>query len=171
MGLISALLGKSRKSIKTVHRTDEEILEEVFDLLETLRNLVRDLNKVLVGTSVIQKDARLSEMENKLLLLKTKIDAIEDDISWIVDKEMEKKDYFTVQDEAYLEDKHGRLVSVSANLEELAELVNARPSFSELKFDLMNRIYALMNAIIDDVNAISVDDDKLEKIYNNIPNL
>lgn len=171
MGLISALFGRSRKSIKLVHKTDEELLEEVFSLLESLRTLVKNLNKVLVGTSVIQKDARLSEMENKLLLLKTKIDNIRDDISWIVDKEMQKKDYFTVQDEAYLEDKHGRLNSVSANLEELVELVNARPSFSELKFDLMNRIYALMNAIIDDVNAVSEDDDKLEEIYANIPNL
>lgn len=171
MGFLSNLFGGGKKTLYTTHLDDEKILDKVFDLCEALRVLVKDLDRILQGTSVIRKDARLADMENKIILMKTKIDRILEHVSWIVDREVEKKDYMTIQDEEYLEDKYGRLESVSRNLEELAELVNARPSFSELKIDLMDRIRVLLNAVIDDLNVITEDDEVLEKIYSNVPDV
>ena len=162
---------KSQDSIEDIQKKDETILEDVEDLVDRLRKLVLQLEDVVKTDRVMDKDATLAEIENKLMLATSKLDSLDNDISMIVQKEMKYKDYITIHDDAYLEDKSRKLNSIASNMRELTELVRAKPSFSELKMDLLDRIFSVTNQIIEDLNQVIEDDENLHEIYENMPNM
>ncbi len=168
MGLFSAFRKEKGPRIFNIEKKDIDLNKEVFSLMLRVEENLKDLKDSLREGNVIVKDAKLAELENNFLMLKSKVDTLLSDVKLIMDIEVQNKDYITIHDDEYLEDKYNRLNQMSDILEELADLARSKPALDALRNDLINYIYGRVNILVDDVNNIINDDRHLEGLYSKI---
>lgn len=153
--------------IYEIERKSAGMNKDVFDLILKTENNLAQLKEFLDENKVAYKESKLAELENNFLLLKSKIEAMREEMDQIIRIEMQNKEYLTINDSDYLNDKNARLEQISNALEELIELMNERPAVSELK-GMINYIYEKINLIVESVNNIVNDDKYLEQAYSRI---
>lgn len=167
MGL-SDLFRKPKSSIYSIERRDIEINKDVFALMNKAEANLKELRDAVREGNLSWKDAKLAELENNFLLLKSKVETLRGDLKMIIDLEVQNKDYVTIHDDAYLEDKYNRLSTMNDVLDELVDLLGARPGLSELRKELIDYIYGKINLLIDAINNIINDDRHLESVYSKL---
>jgi len=129
--------------------------------------ILDELKKYLLESNMSYKEAKLAELENALLNMKAKVDALRLDVHRILDIELKHKDFILLNDDFYLKDKLARIDTMSHVLEELLDLIAERPAINELK-EMLNYIYGRMNSLVDSINNISSDDKRLEEVYSRL---
>ena len=151
----------------TLEEQSIKLNKDVFDLLVKCEKNLDELKQAVNSNNPYTKDAKLAELENKFLNLRTKIDAIRNDMKSIMDIETQNKDFIGINDDLYFTDKMNRLDSISAALDELVELTGEKPAANELK-GMSDFIYGKINVVVDAVNNIINDDKQLENTYSKI---
>lgn len=161
-------LFRKRSKIYAIELDDIKLNREIFNLVLKAENHLNELSKVINNDDVSSKDAKLSELENSFLHIKSKVDSLRADIDRILSLEIKNKDYITIHDDGYLDDKGMRLRTMSEALEDMIDLINNRPSIQDLKRSLLNEIYARVNFLIDNLNVIIQDDRYLQGTYEKL---
>ncbi len=168
MGIFS-FVGKSKGSrIYSIEKKDVALNKEIFSLMLRVEDNLKELKDAVRDKNVIIKDAKLAELENSFLLLKSKVDSLLSDVKMIMDIEVQNKDYISIHDDAYLEDKYNRLNQMGDVLDELVDLMREKPASDALKGDLLAYIFGRVNILVDAVNNIINDDRYLEGLYSKI---
>jgi hypothetical protein len=162
--------GIFRKQKPAIFLSEEEAIKlnkEIFNLLLGCETDIAELKKSISAEQTTLKAAKLADLENKFLNMRTKIDPIRSDMKNIIDLETQNKDFVLFNDDIYIMDKMARLDTLSAVLDELLELTNEKPVASELK-GMVDFIYGKINILIDAVNNIISDDKHLEGTYSKL---
>lgn len=162
------LFKKSKPKMLDAEEESINLNKEVFSLLLKCEKDLAELKRYTNSPTPSYKDAKLAELENSFLNMRTKIDAIRNDMRIIIDLETQNKDYIGFNDDLFLRDKMQRLDTISAALDELLELTVEKPAASELKGGMIDFIYGKINLLIDAVNNIINDDKHLEGTYSKI---
>jgi len=163
-----SLLKRPKPKIFEIEHSDIALNSQMFDLISKIESNLSKLAIVLKENDVAAKNAKLAELENSFLSLKSKVDTLLLDVRKIMSIEIQNKDFILVNDDAYLGDKQERLDKMSNILDELLELFNQRPAASELKADILQSIYQRINVLIDSINNIVNDDKSLEDTFSKI---
>jgi len=164
-------LFKKKSTIYQIELDDIKINDQITQLIVRAENNLSQLDDLIKKREVINKDYQLSELENSFQNMKSKVDVLKTDLQRILDIEIYNKDYITVHDEGFLEDKFARLNAVSEALDDLIGLMTSKPPLSELRDSLLANIYDKINAIITSIRNIINDDKHLEDIYAKITEL
>ncbi len=165
MGILKFFEKKPR--IYEIEQKDIAINKEIFSLIARIEQNLNLLKEAINKGDIAYKDAKLAELENNFLLLRSKIDSVKKDISDIMNIEVAQREYLTLNDDVHLQDKLNRLELIGDALDELIQIMSERPVFEELK-GLSDTIYSKINLIIDAINYIINDDRYLENVYARI---
>jgi hypothetical protein len=165
---IKELFGGNRNTIYGVELRDIDLSKEIFGLMLKVEGNLNGLKEALRKENPLFKNAKIAELENNFLMLKSKVEALRTDVKMIMDIEVQNKDYIMINDEGYLEDKYERLTLMSSVLDELIDLMIAKPSAIELRRDLIEYVYGKVNILVDAVNNIINDDKHLESTYSKL---
>jgi len=163
-----SLLRRPKPKIFEIEHSDIALNSQMFDLVSKIESNLSKLAIVLKDNDIASKNAKLAELENSFLSLKSKVDTLLLDVRKIMSIEIQNKDFILVNDDAYLGDKQERLDKMSNVLDELLELFAQRPAASELKADILQSIYQRINILIDSINNVVNDDKSLENTYSKI---
>jgi hypothetical protein len=164
---IQALFGRSKPFIVRCEEEAIRLNKEVFNLLLGCENDISELRQAIAMKNVTMKAAKLADLENKFLNMRSKIDAIRNDMKNIVDLETQNRDFILFNDDMYIKDKMARLDTLSAVLEELLELTGEKPIAEEL-IGMVDFIYGKINILVDAVDNIISDDKHLEGTYSKL---
>lgn len=168
MDKMISLLKRPKPKIFEIEHSDIALNSQMFDLVSKLEANLSKLAVVLKDNDVAGKNAKLAELENNFLSLKSKVDTLLGDVRKIMSIEVQNKDFILVNDDAFLRDKQERLVRMSEVLDELLELFSERPAASELKADILQSMYQRIDVLVDSINNIVNDDKSLENTYSKI---
>jgi hypothetical protein len=166
MGL-QALFRKQKPVMMQSEEDAIKLNKDIFNLILYCEHDLAELKKFLSSEQTAMGAAMLADLENKFLSIRTKIDAIKNDMKSIVDLEIQNKDYILFNDDEYIKDKLARLDTLSATLDELLELTSEKPVANELK-GMVDFIYGKINILIDAVNNIISDDKHLDGTYSKL---
>jgi hypothetical protein len=144
--------------------------KDVFDLLLRCDKHNNELREEINSEKPYLKDAKLAELENDFLNIRSKIDAMQNEMRLIIDIETQNKDFIGFNDDTFIQDKLKNLEAISAALEEVLELVAETPSLNDLK-GVVDFIHEKINFLLNAVNSIINDDRNLEVTYSKIPYL
>lgn len=161
---------KTDPELYSIERSSIQLNKEIFNLIVKTEKILDDLKIYLSKDNVSLKEAKLAEFENSLLNMKSKIDALRLEAHRILDIELKHKDYILLNDDFYLKDKLYRVDSMNQVIDELLDLISAKPAINELK-DMLNYIYSRINILVDSVNNITSDDKHLEDVYSRLRDL
>ncbi len=164
---IQALFKRQKPAIVSSEEDSIKLNKEIFNLLLGCENDIAELKKFISSDQAALKEAKLADLENKFLSIRTKIDAIKNDMKSIIDLETQNKDFILLNDDNYIKDKMERLDFLSEVLDELLELTNEKPAAEELK-GMVDYIYGKINLLVDSVNNIINDDKQLENTYSKL---
>lgn len=165
---LTSLFAKPKRPIMIESEEDSiKRGKEIFNLLVKCENDLTQLKSYINSNNASLKDAKLAELENNFLNIRTKIDAIRNDMKSIIDIETQNKDFISFNDDFYIRDKMSRLEMISESLDELLELTSEKPAASELK-GLADFIYGKINLLVDAINNIISDDIHLQGTYSKI---
>lgn len=167
MSLLS-LFQPKKSQIYELEQSDIHVNKQIFDLISKIEQRLAELNTIIKDNDLALKNAKIAELENIFLHLKSKLDSLLEDVKRIMDIEMKNKDYVIINDDAYIQDKYVRLQSMSSTIDELLELFIQHPAASELKNDLLEFISRRVNMLIDSITSIANDDSHLEPTYKKI---
>ena len=170
MKFLSSLFKKKDPELYTIQSNSIVVNKELFELIVKTEKLLDDLKRYLDEDNVALKEAKLAELENALINMKSKADALRLDVQRILDIELKHKDYILLNDDFYLKDKLARLDTMSQVIEELSDLISEKPAVNELK-EMLNYIYGRMNSLVDSINNIASDDKRLEEVYSRLKDL
>lgn len=163
-------LFEKKPKLHTLQISSMEINRALFDLIVKTEKILDELKAFLDDGNVSLKEAKLAELENALINMKSKIDSLRLDVQRVLDIELKHKDYILLNDDFYLRDKLYRVDTMSQVIEELIDLIGEKPAVNELK-EMMNYIYGRMNTLVDSVNNIASDDKRLEEVYSRLGDL
>ena len=167
MGLFSFMKKKEPKIIQIEH-SDIKVNKQIFELISRIENELSQLAAVLKNDDVSEVSARLAELENTFIRVKSKVDSLIVDVETIMGIEAQNKEFVMLNDADYIADKNERLKLMSDTLDELIELVGHHPGLSELKGDLLSYMYSRINIIIDSINGVANDDSHMDFVYSHI---
>ena len=153
--------------IYSIEKNSIQINKELFDLIVKAEKVMDELKTYLAEDKVSFKDAKLAELENNLLNMKSKVDSLRIDVQRILNIEMKHKDYVLLNDDFYLKDKLARVETMGQVLDELLDLISERPAINELK-EVVGYMYGRINSLVDSVNNITSDDKRLEEVYSRL---
>jgi hypothetical protein len=164
---LKSLFKRQKPHLMSLEENAVKLNKDIFDLLVRCEKNLDELKGALNSDKPYVKDAKMAELENKFLNLRTKIDAIRNDMRSIMDIETQNKDFIGINDDIYFTDKMNRLDAISAALDELVELAGEKPAANELR-GMTDFIYGKINIVVDAVNNIINDDKQLENTYSKI---
>jgi len=163
-----SLFSGKKDNIYGIEKGDTSISKQAYDMLLKAEGHMKELKAIILTDNIILKDAKLAELENSLLLMKSKVETLRMDVKRIMDIEVQNRDIITIHDDQYLEDKYNRLGQMSEALEDLTELLRQRPTSPDLRREFMGFIYGKMNVLADSMNNIITDDKNLEQMYSKL---
>ncbi len=167
-------LFRSRKKgprILELELKDSQLTKKIFDLIVDIEAVLSDLKKAVEIDNDTAKYAKLAELENVLLRLSSKVEAIREDANLIMSIKTQNSDFIALNDDEYLRDKLENLDRISKSLDELIDLVSHRPSFEELKRYVIDYVSSRISLVIDALNNIIKDDKQLIFVYSRISDL
>ncbi|MCF7865978.1 hypothetical protein K9L67_05725 [Candidatus Woesearchaeota archaeon] len=167
MGIFSFLQKKESKILHIEH-SDIAINKQIFDLIAKLESQLTNVSNALKKSDVSEVSARLAELENVFIRIKTKVDSLIVDVETIMGIESQNRDFIMLNDGDYISDKLERLKTMSSVLDELVELISHHPGMSELKSDLLSYMYSRLNVLIDSINSVASDDSHMEFVYGHL---
>ena len=159
---------KPSSSLHHKEMKDVEISKQMFNLIIKIEEIMKNLKEALDKGDLLNKSAKVAELENTLMLMKSKADGLRTDVRSIMDLEVQNKDYITIHDDIFLQDKYERLGIIGDVLEELVDLLKENPTAPEFKKEFLSFIYNKLNDIIFNVNNIINDDKHLESTYSKL---
>ncbi len=169
---ISFIFSKSNKSkLLELEERDIAYANEISDLLGKTESYIKNVETSLFREDANAVKASLAELENKLLLIRSKADAIREDMKSIINKEVQNKEYIALNDDSYLEDKLNNLNKIISLIDSLTDLLVQRPSIEDLKHESMNLIKNWVNQLADSLNEVIKDDKYLDYVYNRLNEL
>jgi len=148
-----------------------ELRKAIYDLLIRIEKDLQTLKKSVQERNVIEKNARVSELENKFILLQGKADSVMDTLRLITRLENKLDDVISINDTEQLTDKIDRVEAIRKIARYLQSVLAQNPSIDELNKQTLNELYQQVNQLIVHVNAITADDEYLLKRYKRLRNM
>lgn len=145
-----------------------ELRKAIYDLLLRIEKDLQNLKEAVQDRNVIEKNARVSELENKFILLQGKADSVMDTLRLITRIENKLDDVVSINDTEQLTDKIDRVEAIRKISRYLQSALSQNPSIDELNKQTLNELYQQTNKLIVHVNAITADDEYLLKKYQRL---
>jgi hypothetical protein len=158
-------------SIEEHENATLQLKQKVHELLLKIQSNYEDLKEATREHNAIEKDARVSQLENKFILLKGKADAIMDKLRLITRKQNRMDDIVAINDDRYLHDKIDRVKTLSEASREMSQILAHNPSIKDLKRSILDKLKRKINTMIECVNKITEDDKHLKSIYERLSKL
>ena len=171
MGMLDFLKKPSEPKILSIQKRDMDISKLFFDIVLQIGNNLSSLKNALEENKVSVKYARIAELENSFLRLKSKVETLEYDLDAIITLESRNKVHILFNDEELLNDKKEALNEMNHLLDELLEILNQKPSVNDLREEGFEYINVRVNSIIENIRRIVQDDNQLYEIYSSLQNL
>jgi len=168
MGLITLFQKEKKPKILVIEERDVELDMEISKMTTRMGETIKELQKSMSDNDILNKDAKMAELENELLLIKSKVDSLKTDINEVMNTQVQSKDFITIHDDVYLQDKQNLLNQMSQLLEELVSYLQERPATQDLKQALMPMLMPRINFLATAANNLINDDRALEGIYQKI---
>lgn len=154
------------------HENDTlQLKQKIHELLLKIQSNYEELRKAVQDGNAIEKDAKISKLENKFILLKGKADSIMDKLRLITRKENNMDDILAINDQKYLRDKIDQVKTLSEISREMSQALAHNPSLNDLEESLLDRLKEKINTMIQCVNDIGRDDKQLKQIYKRLRKL
>jgi len=154
------------------HENDTlQLKQKVHELLLKIQSNYQELKDATRENNAIEKDAKVSQLENKFILLKGKADAMMDKLRLITRKQNRMDDIVAINDDRYLHDKIDRVQTLSEIAREMSEILAHNPSVQDLRRSILDRLKSKINTMIQCVNHITEDDNHLTTIYERLSDL
>ncbi len=167
-------LFKSKKRMPRIYeieKKDSKINKQMFDLILEVENVLNDLKDAVESDKTSAKHAKVAELENVLLRLSSKVEAVREDVNTIMSIKTQNSDFIALNDEEYLRDKLENIDRISKALDELVDLVSHRPSSEELKRYVVDYLSSRISMVVDALNKIVKDDKQLNFVYSRLADL
>ena len=168
MGFFDIFKKKYRSKIYELEIQDIKLGNEINTLTRKLQDHIAELKEILRSADFESKNAKLSEIQNNLILLKTKQEHLKEDLEKITAIELENKETISLNDQDTLEDKYQQVEALGKAIDELFDLTTANPSTMELRNIYDNIILNRMRNIILSINQMQRDDVTLEETYRKL---
>ncbi len=169
--MLDFLKRSSEPKILSIQKKDMAFSKQFFDIILQVGNNLSSLKKALDENKVSSKYARLAELENNFLRLKSKVETLEYDLDAIMTIESRNRTNVLLNDQELLTDKKQALNEMNLLLDELLELLNQKPSVNDLREEGFSYINVRVNSIIENIRRIVQDDKQLYEIYSSLQNL
>ena len=172
--VVDKLCSKFYTPVTTLEHYQHEGLKlrkAIYDLLLKVEDDLKSLKEAIINKNVIEKNARVSELENKFILLQGKADSIMDTLRLITRCENSLDEVIAINDTEQLTDKIDRVESIRKISHYLQGVLAQNPSIEELNREVLNELYEKVNQLIAHVNAITTDDEYLTKRYERLRGL
>lgn len=170
MGLLN-FFKRQPPELLMIEQSDININKEIMDLITRAEGHISELKNVLSQKDISLKDAKLSQLENVFVHIKTKIDSLLTDVKRIISIETQNRDFIILNDDSYLQDKSERLQQMAESVDYLLELMAQRPAVDDLRSGALSTIDDKMNLLITSINNIVNDDKQLSSTYEKIEQL
>lgn len=148
-----------------------QLKQKIHELLLKIQSDFEALKRAVDQDRGLDKDAKVSQLENKFILLKGKADAMMDKLRLIMRKQNNMDDIVAINDDRYLNDKIDKVNTLSEIAREMSQVLAHNPSMQDLRSSILDRVKSKINTMIECVNAITTDDQYLTKIYSRLSDL
>ena len=167
----SIFSSKNHSKIYTLQNQDMALLNAMKAIVVNLESDISILKNVLQDENITAKDSAVAELNNKFMLLRSKVEKIRSHVKEIISIEVQNKDFVLLNDEDYLSDKSDNLERISYYLDQLIDLLSSKPTSEELKNEYVQYINNKVMYVIEGMNNVIRDDKHLESIYARIDEL
>ncbi len=168
---IKNIFEKSKAKLYYIEIDDDRIDKELADVIVQIQKKTVDFKSHLKDADFLLKDSWLSEVRLLLMGFMKKLNKLRDDLQRVIGVEMENKDYLIIKDDAFLVDKKQQLEIMFNELTSFIDILDQRPSTSDLETDLLEKIISQINSLNDAIQKIILDDIKLQFIYKKLMDL
>lgn len=162
---------KGKSNLSLIHDKTRALNKELFSRMSVVGEHLDELSTIVNSENLTAKYAKLAELENDFILMKSKIDQIKLEMEEIIELQRMHRYTVIIDDQEYLDDKTNNLDEINYYLEEIIQLISQRPSSSDLKNEFLEFLSKRVNIIINDINNIIIDDRQLDSIYSDLTKL
>lgn len=162
---------KEHSKILSIEDRDIQYLKSTFDIIVHLENNFSELKIIVQNEDVTKKRAQLSLIENNLLAIKNKIEAILNDLNQIKNLEIQVKESIALNDHEQVARKYQKLHEINMSIDDILDIISQQPSVPELKEQINSTLASKINTIITDINSIVADDNQLKNVYSQLSKL
>ncbi len=151
--------------IYKIELRDETINENISKIVFELKEKVDSLKNHLDSSTMVDSSSYLSKLYDEIITLRRRLNELYEDVTKIIDIEMQNKEYFIIKDDQFLLDKKEQLENIKNRTDQLLEIVEQKPSSNELREDLIREMQSYINNMSSSINKIVNDDNGLRVIY------
>lgn len=162
---------KGKSNLSLIHDKSRALNKELFSRITKIEEHLDELTSIINSQNLTAKYAKLAELENDFILMKSKIDGIKMEMQEIIELQRRHRYTVIIDDQEYLDDKSKNLEEINYYLEELIQLVGQRPSNEDLRNEFLKFLSKRVNIIVNDINNIITDDRQLDSIYSDLTKL
>ena len=167
--LVRVFKGKSNLSL--IHDKTRALNKELFSRMSIVGEHLDELSAIVNSQNLTAKYAKLAELENDFILMKSKIDQIKLEMEEIIELQRMHRYTVIIDDQEYLDDKTNNLEEINYYIEEIIQLLSQRPSSADIRNEFLDFLSKRVNIIINDINNIIIDDRQLDSIYSDLTKL
>lgn len=151
--------------IYKIELRDETINENLSKIVFELKEKIDSLKNHLDSSTMVDSSSYLSKLYDEIITLRRRLNELYEDVTKIIDIEMQNKEYFIIKDDQFLLDKKEQLENIKSRTDQLLEIVEQKPSSNELREDLIKDMQSYINNMSSSINKIVNDDNGLRVIY------
>ncbi|MBN1645586.1 hypothetical protein JW868_00940, partial [Candidatus Woesearchaeota archaeon] len=147
---------------------DQKIDEAITHLILQIEDMVRDLQNALNVRDTATKELDMERIASLLSDTQLRLDQLIQDVGSIRNPNLQEKQFIFIDKEVgdrYLKDKTHQLFTMKEHVSNLYEISRENPSIAELNRGVIDTFIEQLNAIIDEINQIKIDDEYLREIY------
>lgn len=169
--LFGSVQAEKASKLLSIEKRDIAYLKATFDIIVKLEKNFTELKELVDKGDINSKAAQLSLIENNLLQIKNKIEAIQNDVNQIKNIEARVKESIALNDQVQIENKYDKLNEINSSIDDVLEVLTHQPSIDELKQQLQATLAQKINIIISNINSMVADDNHLKEVYSQISEL
>jgi len=170
---IKNIFEKPKAKLYYIEIDDDKIDKELAEVIIQVQSKTKEFQSHFndSNSTFLTKDGWISDIRILLMGFTSKLETLKKDLKKIIDLEMKNKDYLIIKDDDFLMDKKNQLELMTSKLENFIDILDQKPSTSDLKTELLNLIIKEINSLNDSIQKIILDDTRLRFIYKKLMDL
>ncbi|MFH1401108.1 MAG: hypothetical protein ABIH41_06325 [Nanoarchaeota archaeon] len=165
---LEKLFGSAKNRFLRIEINDSAIDNDIAHLLIDAEKRIRELQEALAGNDIQTKDQKTEEVLGIFEKMRVDVDQLVKDVGIIRMEELQEKTYVTFHDDQYLLDKIHQLSVIRGAIVDIIEMMHEEPSDQEYEGGVLDELFESINRIIDSLNTMKHDDQRLRDIYAEI---
>lgn len=165
------LFGKKQSKLYTIEVSDAQLDQQVAKLLKQIKEQLLYFQSHIDEETLQVKEEFFMQLRKSFLECLQDIDILKRDIRQIQNTETQHQKNLIINDGQFLEDKQNQLQILYNNIRELNQVLEQRPSRSDLKSELITKIQTALQINLQTIAHILSDDEHLQLIYQSLNEL